>query len=596
VSATAVSMAGPATFGYRRLLVTYLAPQLRRVLLLALLLAAMIGLQLANPRILRLFIDDAAAGAPVADLVRVGLLFLGAALALQLAQLGEVYLAESVGLTATNRLRADLTRHVLRLDPSFHASHGPGELIERTDGDVATLGDFFARLVVHLVGNALLLLGALALLFAIDWRVGAAAGVFAAAAVALAVALRSLAIARFAALRQANADLFGLIEERLGGAEDLRANGGVDYTLRRLAERSRGVVLAGVAAHLTGSAGFNLVMLSLGLGTVAALGAAAYLYRQGELTIGTVYLAFAYADGLRHPLEGISRQLQDLQQAVASIGRVRALLAQRSAIVDGPGAPLPSGPLALDLDRVHFAYGNAEAVLHDLSFRLAPGQVLGLLGRTGSGKSTIARLLFRLYDPTTGSIKLGGVDLRDCSLAALRARIGIVTQDVQLFHATVRDNVTLFDRTIEDPAVEAVLRDVGLGGWLENQPTGLDAVLAPGGGSLSAGEAQLLAFARVFLKNPGLVVLDEASSRLDSATERLLERAVDRLLAGRTAIVIAHRLATVARADRILILEDGRAVEEGDRAALAGDPASRFAGLLRVGHEGQEVLAWTTSA
>src|SRR5207249_4839788 len=157
----------------------------------------------------------------------------------------------------TNRLRADLTLHVLRLDPSFHASHSPGELIERTDGDVATLGDFFARLIVHLVGNALLLLGALALLFAIDWRVGAAVGVFAAVAVALTVALRRLAIPRFAALRQASADLFGLVEERLGGTEDLRANGGVGYTLRRLAERSRRVVLAGVAAQLAGSATFN---------------------------------------------------------------------------------------------------------------------------------------------------------------------------------------------------------------------------------------------------------------------------------------------------------------------------------------------------
>jgi ATP-binding cassette subfamily B protein len=591
VSATAVSVAGPATFGYRRLLLTYLAPQRRRVLLLALLLAATIGLQLANPRILRLFIDDAAAGAPVADLVRVALLFLGAALALQLAQLGEVYLAENVGLTATNRLRADLTRHVLRLDPSFHASHSPGELIERADGDVATLGDFFARLILHLVGNALLLLGALALLFAIDWRVGAAVGVFAAVAVALAVALRSLAIARFAALRQASADLFGLIEERLGGTEDLRANGGVAYTLRRLAERSRGVVLAGVVAQLTGSASFNLVMLSLGLGTVAALGTAAYLYRQGELTIGTVYLTFAYADNLRRPLEGIGRQLQDLQQAIASVGRVRGLLAERSAIVDGPGAPPPSGPLALDLHEVTFTYGGADPVLHDLSFRVEPGQVLGLLGRTGSGKTTIARLLFRLHDPTTGSIKLGGVDLRDCTLAALRARIGIVTQDVQLFHATVRDNVTLFDRAIGDVAVETVLRDVGLGPWLDRQPSGLDAVLASGGGSLSAGEAQLLAFARVFLKDPGLVVLDEASSRLDPATERLLERAVDRLLAGRTAVVIAHRLATVARADRVLILEDGRAVEEGERVTLAADPASRFARLLRVGRDAREALA-----
>lgn len=575
---------------YRQLFLTYLGPQRWRVLLLALLLAATIGLQLVNPRILSHFIDGAAAGTPIADLIRIALLFLGAALTLQLAQLGEVYVAENVGLTATNQLRADLTRHVLRLDPSFHASHSPGELIERIDGDVATLGNFFSRLVVHLVGNALLLVGAVALLAAIDWRIGAAAGIFAAIAVALMIALRSVAVQRYAVLRQANADLFGLIEERLSGTEDLRANGGVAYTLRRLAQRSRAVIFAGVAAQVTGGAGFNLVMLSLGLGTVAALGTAAYLFRQGEITIGTVYLTFAYADGLRRPLEGVTRQLQELQQAVASVGRVSALLAERSAIVDGAVHVLPPGALSVEMDSVSFGYGS-DAVLRDVSFRLAPGEVLGLLGHTGSGKTTIARLLFRLYDPAEGAVRLGGVDLRACTVAAVRARIGIVTQDVQLFHATLRDNVTLFDRAVCDAAVEAVLHDVGLGPWLRGQPSGLDTVLAPGGSSLSAGEAQLLAFARVFLKDPSLVVLDEASSRLDPATERLLERAVDRLLGGRTAIVIAHRLATVERADRILVLEEGRAVEQGGKAALAADAQSRFARLLRVGREAQDVLA-----
>ena len=583
MSATAVSLAGRETLGYRRLFLTYLGPQRRGVALLALLLALTTALQLAGPLVLRRFIDGAAAGAPAELLVPTALLFLGAAIALQLARLGETYLAENVGLRATSQLRADLVRHVLRLDPGFHASHSPGELIERTDGDVATLGDFFGRLVLHLVGDGLLLLGALALLFAIDWRIGTAVGAFAALALALTVALRSLAIARFAALRQASAELFGLIEERLGGTEDLRANGGVGYTLRRLAERSRAVVLAGVAAHVTGSAGFNLVMLSLGLGTVAALGIAAYLYRQGEMTIGTVYLTFAYADGLPRPLEGISRQLQDLQQAVASVGRVRGLLAERSAVEDGPGAVLPDGALSVELDHVGFGYGSADAVLHDLSFRLEPGQVLGLLGRTGSGKTTLARLLFRLYDPDAGSVRVGGVDVRELRLAELRARVGVVTQQVQLFSASVRDNVTLFDGMASDERVRDVLDELGLGSLAED----LDRPL-PG---LSAGEAQLLAFARVFLKDPGLVILDEASSRLDPHTERLLERAVDRLLAGRTAIVIAHRLATVRRADRVLILEDGRAVEEGDRAALAADPTSRFAQLLRVGRETQELLA-----
>jgi len=215
--------------------------------------------------------------------------------------------------------------------------------------------------------------------------------------------------------------------------------------------------------------------------------------------------------------------------------------------------------------------------------------VLGLLGRTGSGKTTLTRLLLRLYDPAAGIVRIGGCDVRDLPVAALRGAIGVVTQDVQLFRATVRDNLTLFDASIPDERIVAVLRDLGLGAWLDSLPDGLDTELEAGGRSLSAGEAQLLAFTRVFLRDPGLVILDEASSRLDRATEQRIERAVDKLLAGRTGIIIAHRLGTVERADSILILDGGRVAEQGARARLAHDPATRFHHLLRTGLE--EVLA-----
>jgi ABC-type multidrug transport system fused ATPase/permease subunit len=221
--------------------------------------------------------------------------------------------------------------------------------------------------------------------------------------------------------------------------------------------------------------------------------------------------------------------------------------------------------------------------------RVERGEVLGLLGRTGSGKTTISRLLFRLHDPTAGAVRLGGVDARAARLDALRSRIGLVTQDVQLFEGTLRDNVALFNRSVTDARLTGVLAELGLDEWLRGLPAGLDTALGAGGRGLSAGEAQLVALARVFLKDPGLVILDEASSRLDPATERLLERAVGRLLDGRTGVVIAHRLATVERADRIAILEDGRVVEVGRRSDLVADPGSRFASLLRAGMD--EVLA-----
>jgi ABC-type multidrug transport system fused ATPase/permease subunit len=227
-----------------------------------------------------------------------------------------------------------------------------------------------------------------------------------------------------------------------------------------------------------------------------------------------------------------------------------------------------------------------EVVLHDLSFTLQEGHVLGVLGRTGSGKTTLARLLLRLYDVQEGMIRVGGVPVQDAHLHDLRRHIGMVTQDVQLFHASVRDNLTFFDRSIPDERILAALDDLGLTAWCRSLPMGLDTELGSDGEGLSAGEAQLLAFTRVFLADPGLVILDEASSRLDPATEQLIERAVSKLLAGRTGIVIAHRLGTIQRADEILILEHGCMLEHSDRASLASDPASRFYQLLQTGLEG----------
>jgi ATP-binding cassette subfamily B protein len=235
-----------------------------------------------------------------------------------------------------------------------------------------------------------------------------------------------------------------------------------------------------------------------------------------------------------------------------------------------------------------FAYREDTPVIRNLDLEVPAGEVIGLLGRTGSGKTTLTRLLFRLYDPQGGAVTLDGTDIRTARLSELRGRIGLVTQEVQLFDASIRDNASLFDPAIDDARIIEVLTDLGLGDWLSRQPQGLGTVLRAGGG-LSAGEAQLLAFARVFLKDPGLVVLDEASSRLDPATDQMIERALDRLLGAdgsgrrRTAIIIAHKLSTVQRADRIAILDQGRLVETGRRTELEADPESAYARLLRTG-------------
>jgi ABC-type multidrug transport system fused ATPase/permease subunit len=379
------------------------------------------------------------------------------------------------------------------------------------------------------------------------------------------------------------AELMGFIEERIGGTEDIRSSGATEYVLRRNDEFARAYHRRQRVASIFGGATFSVSQLLSVLGMVSALAVATTLYKDGAITLGTVFVVFQFTQILVTPIEEISRQLRDFQMASASIGRVRQLQAVSSAIVDGPGAPIPPGPLAVEFDGVTFGYEEDEPTVRNVSFRLAPQCVLGLVGRTGSGKSTLTRLLVRFYDPGQGAVRLGGVDLREVSLAALRERVAFVTQEIQLFRATVRDNLTLFDRSIPDARIHEAIERLGLGPWFRSLDDGLDAVLASGGGDVSAGEAQLLAFTRVFLRDPDVIILDEASSRLDPSTEARLERAIDTLLTGRTAIVIAHRLATIERADEVLVMADGEIAEHGTRLDLAADPGSLFAGMLRTG-------------
>ncbi|MEA2661827.1 MAG: ATP-binding cassette, subfamily bacterial [Chloroflexota bacterium] len=562
----------------------YVAPQWRELTILGLLVGASIALQLIGPQLLRSFIDSAIAGADLDLLVRIAIGFVALALGQQIAAALATYLGESVGWVATNALRADLALHCLNLDLGFHKGRTPGELIERIDGDVTALAGFFSRFIVNVLGNAVLLVGVLIVVAIEDWRAGLALTAFAVTAVGMLLGpLRTIAVGGWRRVRETAAQTYGYLGERLGGTEDIRSSGAETHVLNGLALHHRDWLASRRRAMLGVGVIWASTILTFAVGNAVAFAVGGYLWTIGAITVGTVYLLFYYTELLRRPIESFRRELEDMQRAVASLGRVDQLLRTGSALVDGERR-LPGGALGVELDGVSFGYDD-DLVLHDLSFRIAPGRVLGILGRTGSGKTTLARLLLRFYDPTSGAVRLGGVDLRDASLAAVRSRATLVSQDVQLFSASVRDNLTFFDGTIDDARLEAVVDGVGLGPWLRHRspadPLGTDMT----GSGLSAGEAQLLAFARVFLRDPGLVVLDEASSRLDPVTERHVEEAIDALLSNRTAIVIAHRLATVERCDDILILEDGRIVEHGPRTALAADPASRFSALLRTGLE-----------
>ncbi len=573
---------------YGALLLKYLRQQKGLVAFASALILANIGLRLVNPQVMRYFIDEAVAGSPLGTLVGAAVVFIAVALVQQVVGVVATYTSGQVGWNATNALRSDLARHALSLDMPFHNSNTPGEMIERIDGDAQTLGGFFSTFAVRIVGNVIMLVAVLALLFRENWLAGLALTVFALISLAVIMRMRNVSVTNWKANREESTKTYGFIEERLAGREDVRTSGAQSYVMKGYFDHMWRWFRVRIKAAFVSNVVTGVTETIYGVGLAVALAVGAYLFFEGQITIGTVFLIFGYSRLVIAPIYQMSDEVEALQQAGASVIRINDLLRTRREVADGPGRRFGKGALAVRLDSVSFGYSRTEPVLRDITLDLRPGRVLGLLGRTGSGKTTITRMLFRLYDPDEGRVLVDGGDIRDARIAELRNRVGLVTQEVRLFHGTVRDNLTFFDQSASDERLLEVLHDLGLKRWYDTLSDGLDTTLDPEGGGLSSGEAQMLAFARVFLKDPGLVILDEATSRLDRSTEAAIERAVDKLVKGRTVLIVAHHLATIQRCDDIAILENGRVVEAGERETLASDPNTRFHSLLRSGLE--EVL------
>ena len=563
-----------------RLLTAYLRPERRPIAALTGILLVAMLLPVAGPVLVGRFVDGALHAKPTHELVVLAVAFLVTALAGDGLQLLVTWLSVRLAWRVGNRLRLDLCRHALGLDLDWHGEHSAGQLIERIDGDIDAVTTFSSTAVLQLLGNAILVAGVLVIAAFIDWRASILIAVTTSIAVLIMVRMRRMAVPFYDDEREVQARLYGDVEERLAGLEDLRANGAGGWAVHQLHRNSAGWWRTARRAALRGDGALSGAGAVFAAGTVLMLGLGAYLCRHGELSVGSVLALLRFSQMVSDPLWKVAEQLAEAQKAVAGTRRASRLLGTRSMVVDGDAELATTGALEAALHGVTFGYGTGHAVLDAVDLVVPAGTSLGLVGRTGSGKSTIGRLLARLWDAEAGSVEVGGIDVRDLRTASLRSRVGVVTQEVELFRASVRDNLTVFGAIeADDDTLRQTLVDVGLGAWAADLTDDLDTHV-DGPGDLSAGEAQLLAFARVLLADPGLVILDEASSRLDPATEDRLVAATERLLEGRTSIIIAHRLATLDRVDAIAVLDHGRLVEHGPRVELAADDSSRFRALL----------------
>lgn len=545
-------------------------------------LVAGAGVQVASPLVVRAFLDLARAGAAVERLTAVAALFVGVAVAGSALEVVRSHAGAVLAWHAMNNLRHRLFRHVIDLGHSFFARTAPGNLLERVDGDVAKLGRLLSDLLPELAANLLMTAGIAVVLLSEDWRVGAAVAAFAVVGVVAVDRVRALGVPRFVRSRAASAAFFGRLSEWLAAAEELRPLGGQRYVrasfehvLARWLPREVAAEIAGHALSLANT----LVFIG---GMAVGLSVSAGLYRAGLLTLGTVWLVYRYSELIRGPLTALRAEMQQLQQAQAALIRIDDLLAETGAAHAGT-ARLPAGACSLAFDRVRFRYVDGAPVLRDASFAVSEGTVLGLIGSTGSGKSTITRLLSRMIELQEGDIRLGGVSVRDLAAGHLRHRVAVLPQEAEIIPGSVRDNATLFDDSVPAEAVADAFRRLGAGAWLQQLAGGVETAVGPGYRELSSGERQLVAISRILLREPSVVILDEPAARIDPATEALVRRALAQLLRGRTGLVIAHRRTTLDLVDEVALLEHGAIAERIPRADLEAGEPSRIRTFLAQG-------------
>jgi ABC-type multidrug transport system fused ATPase/permease subunit len=491
-------------------------------------------------------------------------------------------LLAGVGQQIVYELRRDLFDHLTSLSLRYFSQQKAGWIIARLTSDVDALSDVLNQGLTTLVVNSLTLVAAVAGLFVLDWRLGLIALVVLPPGILVTRWFQHRSHAAFADVRTRIAAVTAQLAESVSGMAVVQAFNRERTFQAEFDELNEANRRANVRAQKLSSVFFPAIELLGVTATVLVLYGGALLIDGGSLEIGTLVAAVGLLQLVFQPLQELSELYGQVQAAHAAMDKISTVLDAEQDITDRPGArPIGRIEGRLELDRVVFAYGD-EPVIHGISIDVAAGGCIALVGESGGGKSTTAKLIARFYDPDDGAVRVDGADLRDVQLRSYRRQLGVVLQDPFLFSGTIADNIRFGRPDATDDEVREAAAAIGVDRVAARFEEGIEHTVREGGAGLSAGERQLISIARALLADPRILILDEATSNIDRPSEILIERAFDRLLTGRTSIIIAHRLATVRRADEILVVEHGRIVQRGSEAALLEDdgPFRRLARTL----------------
>lgn len=550
-----------------RRILSYFRPQGRKMLIAAAMITGTAVLDAAIPIFIARSLDWIGADPELRliALLATGLALLGAT-SWVLNLVRQTFSSQAVG-DVVLAMREDAVNSVLQRDLSFYDQFPSGKIVSRVNSDSAAFTQVMT-LTMELLSRVLLVIFIVGYLATISLRLTLILIVLAPFIVGTALAFRAIARQTITASRRMNAEVSAHISETVSGigvAKTFRQEPAIYGEFLNVNRRSLKV---NQRTRYTFSSIFPVLNLLAGIGTAALVYAGGLGVRDGELTPGTWFLFIQGLQAFWFPLTSIASFWSQFQLGLAAGERVFALIDSEPRVVQTDSRTLPTIQGAIRFEHVNFAYREDEPVLRDFNMAIRPGETVALVGHTGSGKSSIAKLVARFYEFQGGQISIDGVDIRALDLSDYRARLGLVNQSPFLFDGTVRENIRYGRPDASDEDVVAAARHVGEGDWITSLPNGLDSEVGERGGGLSMGQRQLVAMARVLLQDPAICILDEATASIDPLTETLIQEGLDVVLAGRTSIVIAHRLSTVRNADRIIVLRKGAIIEEGSHDTL----------------------------